>query len=136
MNYKDRVMVLIKMEGNEKTFQCGQFLCRIWRNPALGTLNGYIGVDKSFPLYGKGLDYVVYDRKTVRDVFRVHGGLTYAGKKWNDGRWYFGFDTGHPGDYIPALDNGGTYRDMNYVKEQLESLVDQFSRFSVTKKVK
>lgn len=65
---------------------------------------------------------------------RVHGGLTFAGRRPDeveDGFWYFGFDCGHAGDLtgfsspIASVMKGlmsGTYRDMAYVKNECASL--------------
>lgn len=52
----------------------------------IGFVNGYVQVPENHPTYKLG-----YDRLYDLDV---HGGLTYA----NDRGW-FGFDTGHYGDY-------------------------------------
>ncbi len=62
-------------------------------------------------------------------LVRCHGGLTWArdhhaldGKR--DGRWWFGFDCSHTGDYSPGLKQapfeGDVYRDVAYVKAACE----------------
>jgi hypothetical protein len=41
-------------------------------------------------------------------AFHVHGGLNYADDHVGDrrdGRWWFGFDCGHAGDYLPGGGN-------------------------------
>jgi hypothetical protein len=77
---------------------------------------------------------------------RVHGGLTYAGLRgeFDRGLWYFGFDCGHYDDFMPALEArlkllyvdesmawkkrspyNGTYRDIDYVKNECQKLARQ-----------
>lgn len=69
----------------------------------------------------------------------AHGGLTYAsdhepcGKP--DGRWWFGFDCAHSGDFCPKFEElsarpDDVYRDMDYVKAECESLARQLSAFA------
>lgn len=82
------------------------------------------------------------------DAVRVHGGLTYAAAcageichvpepGESDAVWWFGFDCGHCEDYAPGLQQlartrefadlhrGLTYRDLSYVRREVESLADQ-----------
>ena len=47
----------------------------------------------------------------------VHGGITYSGMQ--NGLWFFGFDTAHQGDFLPALvekriEQGDVGEDMKY----------------------
>jgi hypothetical protein len=65
-------------------------------------------------------------------VFVVHGGLTFAGRRRNEEpeSWWFGFDCSHYGDYSPAYDkddNTGEYRDIEYVRAEVESLAAQLA---------
>ena len=72
---------------------------------------------------------------------RVHGGLTYSatvspntkGRVVNKVNgltyWVFGFDTGHvmdvaPGARFPLMVSGREYRDMDYVRKQIEVLIE------------
>lgn len=83
--------------------------------------------------------------------YKVHGGLTYAAACQVDGPvchvpepgepddvWWFGFDCSHAGDYSPGSESRcppnlraeaygihGTYRDLAYVRAQVESLAAQ-----------
>lgn len=65
-------------------------------------------------------------------VITVHGGVTFSGKLRgaDEALWWFGFDCAHMDDYSPGLDTrsfrvDGTYRDIEYVKGETESLADQ-----------
>jgi len=56
-------------------------------------------------------------------AFEVHGGvnfaddgISYADDHPPDGRWWFGFDCGHAGDYMPGLDPS------NFMAEMIESM--------------
>lgn len=75
----------------EKTFECKGFPCVITFN-SLGFRCGYVGVDKNHPLYGAS------ENSDMGNSLSCHGGITYAGERFNDGLWYFGFDCGHYGD--------------------------------------
>jgi hypothetical protein len=98
------------------------------------------------------------DACAISIAFQVHGGVTYAednvpGDK-PDGRWWFGFDCGHAGDYMPFITNidelmeemvesmpeevRGTmrkivhgreriYRDQQYVVSECQSLAQQLN---------
>lgn len=104
----------------------GPFPCFV-RRMEPGHLCGYIAVPPGHPWHG-------------RDIFEVdasvHGGLTFSGHL--DGApagWHvLGFDCGHAGDLIPntvaLLQQAGgevlgVYRDLSYVRAQLERLVQQ-----------
>ena len=65
-------------------------------------------------------------------VLEAHGGITFSGPLDGqpDAAWWFGFDCAHCDDRSPGYDKfhrygGDTYRDMPYVKTEVERLVDQ-----------
>jgi hypothetical protein len=89
-------------------------------------------------------------------AFHVHGGVTYADDEVSGcepGRWWFGFDCGHAGDYMPSMpdmneimravvdsmpervrgtmhdimakNNTNVYRDQQYVVGECQSLAAQ-----------
>ncbi len=105
----------------------------IQRGP-LGVLCGYVGVPPWHPAYGKDYDGVDVD---------VHGGLNYAERCQrhichvprpgeSDDVWWLGFDCAHAWDLIPTLAKYSatlcsdcTYRDIAYVKAEVESLARQ-----------
>lgn len=82
-------------------------------------------------------------------AFEVHGGITFSGFCANSGDethgichvpeegrphkvWWFGFDCAHCDDLSPSETNEvlrkhGTYRTIEYVKSQIESLAKQLS---------
>lgn len=60
----------------------------------------------------------------------VHGGITYADEA--DDLWWIGFDCSHAGDLSPRYHErhpewgiGETYRNADYVKDQVENLAKQ-----------
>lgn len=66
---------------------------------------------------------------------RCHGGLTWAADRpaggKADGRWWFGFDCSHAGDYSPTLkrygdadDYGDTYREVGFVRAAIAKLCE------------
>lgn len=67
-------------------------------------------------------------------AFQVHGGVNFAedsppGRK-PDGRWWFGFDCGHAGDYVPGKDVAGMMDQMvdsmpEEVRETMRRIVDE-----------
>ncbi|WCF11508.1 hypothetical protein NDS46_31620 (plasmid) [Paenibacillus thiaminolyticus] len=93
----------------------------IWRHEGLGQLNGYVGVKRTHPYFGKGM----YERQICN--LNVHGGITFAGKNINrgfkKGFWYFGFDTAHVFDYAPFADLA-----LGHVSASDDPLVQQISR--------
>lgn len=98
------------------------FVCFINHSEMFDTFNGYMIVPKSHPWNGQNYENIPVD---------VHGGLTFSENINN--YWVLGFDTNHHGDaYGPnanspasLLQNYGTYRDVDYVKNELKNLVDQ-----------
>jgi hypothetical protein len=109
-----------------------QYQCLILRSPWGGTLNGYVRVPRTHPLY-------LVDGTPNKALWNidVHGGVTLAGKLLRRtgglyrGRW-IGFDCAHFGDLIPTLlaitpnlVAGDTYRDIQYVRQQVTSLAEQ-----------
>lgn len=93
--------------------------CMIQRVQYLGTLCGYVRVPEGHPAYEK--DY--------HDVaVSVHGGLTFS-DEINGDKWWVGFDCAHSGDLTPGVTvfKGDVYRDVAYVKAEVESLADQLA---------
>lgn len=126
------------------------FPCLIVRAPGTGALCGYVGVDASHPWYGR-------EYRRVEDHINVHGGLAYSDKceghichlpdeGETDDVWWLGFDCSHSGDVMPGLDRpdvaairalvglgnsfleDGTYKDLSYVKTEVESLAEQLAK--------
>jgi hypothetical protein len=111
------------------------FTCLILRTQR-GNLCGYVGVPPTHPRHGKTYDETWYD---------VHGGLTYSeacsppichvpAPGEPDDLWWFGFDCAHCDDFIPAfgkwapgLADVSGYRDIAYVREQVELLARQLA---------
>jgi hypothetical protein len=105
----------------------------------MGNLNGYVGVNRQHPWFGKH-----YDDRSLWGI-QVHGGLTFCGKAFRQGMkgkyWYFGFDTAHAFDLVPELEaikkrhdipsfddlfgmfeQKIAYRDINYVSKEVNDL--------------
>ncbi len=110
--------------------------CLIVRGP-MGALCGYVGVPNGHLYYG-------IDENEV--PAHVHGGLTFADKcrpnsemngichvveaGESDDVWWLGFDCAHSGDAMPKMTfeyslRQGTYRDFDYVTEEVKSLAAQ-----------
>lgn len=118
--------------------------CLIVRNPQ-GALCGYVGVPEGHRYFGvKGYSFDV----------SVHGGITFTascnphateehgichlpGEGKTDKVWWLGFDCAHAMDLAPGMNaqlkacgaffgsEGDTYRDIEYVKEQIANLAQQ-----------
>lgn len=105
----------------------------------MGALCGYVAVNPGHPLYGQN-----YEVPSVH----VHGGLTYsnvcAGHICHvpepgepDDVFWFGFDCNHSGDLAPstlalaakddrfAVMEWEVYKDIDYVRAEVESLAEQ-----------
>lgn len=114
------------------------FPCLIERHDEFGTLCGYIAVSPGHPWF----ETSYHDLNEVE----VHRGLTYARKNAPggppDGAWWLGFDTSHLDcDYNPGMEvlfrslgvdrsrlqveGSVVYRDLAYVKTEVERLADQ-----------
>lgn len=123
----------------------GKYHLLILKNNSLGIFNGYVGISKKHNFFGK--DY--FNNKEIESL-EVHGGVTYAGnnlKGMFKNFWYFGFDAGHSGDYVPGLSNDlkkftadllgeklasellkdyeETYKDLDYVTKEVIKLYKQ-----------
>lgn len=121
------VLDLIKKEGDTKSwiYTCKngiEFKCYIRRQPRAGHLCGYVHLTPDSDFYGYEYDDIPVD---------CHGGLTYGSD--HDGEWVIGFDCGHFVDLQPfyteheIYGNTGTYRDMEFVQKQCESICEQIS---------
>jgi len=83
---------------------------------------GYVIVPEDHKWYGDS-----YDKHYDVDV---HGGLTYADTVyWEEGDnygWAFGFDAAHLGDEtLYSRDPGDTFKDVDYMAKECESLARQ-----------
>lgn len=104
-------------------------LCEIKRNMRLGNLCGYVTVPN--------LNGICDDDYCDHLGIQVHGGITFSMKK--DGGHVFGFDCAHSGDLIPVvemkkimlgIDSYGTYRNIEYVKNECKELAKQLKEFT------
>jgi hypothetical protein len=127
-------------EPDRVDFVHAGFACFAKRGPA-GSWCGYVGVPSDHPAYGKEYDDVDVD---------VHGGLTYSDRCQGelchipepgmpDDVWWFGFDCAHLLDLSPGRNSRmrstgmshdpeffrEVYRDLSYVRSQIESLAEQ-----------
>lgn len=115
--------------------------CLLVRNcEVTGAWCGYVGLKEGHPLYEKEYS------KLAQDI-DVHGGLTFSGicqklddestgichKTDNEDKvWWLGFDCAHGGDLCPKIvaaytSFGEIYRDIEYVKAEVEKLARQLS---------
>lgn len=127
----------VQEESNFKIFKSNGLVCIVLRMPLWsGAINGYVGVDKSHPSYGKDYDSV---------GVQVHGGLTYSREKLHcvdeevtGPLWWFGFDTAHYMDLKPMQNEidqkfafnheGDTYKNLKYVEEETRRLAEQLAK--------
>lgn len=128
--------------------------CIIKRNPTLGFLCGYVGVNKNHMLFK-----VEYDM--VSELIEYpHGGLTFSDlcqknddnlgichvteKDEDDQIWWFGFDCGHGGDLAPGMFvdlkkinpnrdffKHERYLNIEYVKSEISSLAKQLKNIEL-----
>lgn len=119
-------------EPNTDVWTYREHSCVAIRNMLSGTWRGYVSVPKDHEAYG-----LYYDKLT----FHVHGGITFADSSLPpdspvqcENVWWIGFDCGHGFDLYPYLDDkylplfaevGAEYRDLEYVKQECNHLVDQ-----------
>ena len=114
--------------------------CLIRRNGG-GALCGYVGITAKHDLYGAddsyGRQYSTLGEEVLDGVvhdLQCHGGVTYGRWDSQEKLWFIGFDCAHSGDLSPAYrtmlrevggSTGGTYKDIRYVKREVESLARQ-----------
>lgn len=116
-------------EPNSLEFTASTYPCAIIRTD-LGHLCGYVAVPNSHPLARQSEPYLLPDGTTGYSPLQAHGGITYQ-KSGGDVTW-FGFDCAHYNDASPLRpDRKGTYRDLPYVRAQVESLASQLFHFSL-----
>ena len=106
--------------------------CMIKRSGMMMHLCGYVSVPNTPPFMSAG-----YNDDPFSNI-EVHGGLTFADSDVVNDRRLFGFDCGHGGDISPGLLtfahadrftlNDAVYRDWNYVKTEVMSLVHQLKQ--------
>lgn len=107
-------------EPNHLLFESHGYVCEIRRHPNFGTLNGYVYIP---------LEHPIAQGKSPDDELNVHGGITYWAER--DGVFVVGFDCAHAYDYIPKdserfpRDETETYKDIEFVTNQLENLAQQ-----------
>lgn len=132
------------IEPNRVSFTYKGFECLIVRNDILGFLTGYVAVPEGHVLYGKD-----YGSEAVYSI-DVHGGMTFSeeGMTYINGTgnyfkrfknahgkklWWIGFDCGHAGDLVPyihgfgLLSIGETYKNIDFVKNEIKSMIDQIT---------
>lgn len=122
----------IKTEGDYhewifNTESGSSYKCQVIRNKHLKHLCGYVILTKDNKFYGKDYDHI---------PVQVHGGLTFSDEV--NGEWLIGFDCAHHNDITPNIElnyqsNGATYKDMDFVKSECESLAEQISEYSISK---
>lgn len=106
-------------------------VCLVVRVPRIGHLCGYVGVGPGHPDYERS-----YEDSDLNDI-DVHGGLTFAGgcrgpvyhesASGEPALWWFGFDSAHIGDLLPAYHKNerGTYKDVSYMRAECARLAKQ-----------
>lgn len=116
---------------DEKT----QLECKIWRNPEIGILCGYVHIP--FNLVKREIN----ESKLLEKNYDAHWGITHNKKVTDKKIYVLGFDCGHGGDcspytwhaignaskseFVSAMGLQGTYRNVKYVKEECKKLAKQ-----------
>ena len=108
-------------EPDELGFEYKGYKCEVKRMK-MGHLCGYVTVPSSHPAFGKDYDDL--------DI-SCHGGLTYGVVEEKSAT--YGFDCAHFNDYLPlyekrGINAGGVYRNIEYVKKECMSIVDQMEK--------
>lgn len=111
-------------EPNMAAFEHAGIQCLILRDKYLW-LGGYVGLTEGHPHYGKHFRDV--------EVNGVHQGLNFSGRgdgqRRTKGLWWLGFYCDRPGDGVPGrldvLRGGEEYRDITYVRREVEKLAEQ-----------
>ncbi|WEV51650.1 hypothetical protein OZX69_02860 [Lactobacillus sp. ESL0731] len=103
------------------------YKCEVWRNPNLGFLCGYVMIPKDNKLFK-----VDYTDDEFPDL-SIHGGITFSNCD-EDSNWWIGFDCGHFSDLVPGLSDNvssenASYKDKNFVTNELKKLVDQVMKY-------
>lgn len=106
------------LDGKNKEFLYKGYKGIIVQHQAIGHLCGYVVIPEEHPLYRKRYDDIDAE---------VHGGLTYSGTGLiSREEFCIGFDCAHAGDWVPMYGiNDETYRDLNYVENEIKNLIDQ-----------
>jgi len=131
---KNKLLLLIQKEGSSKEwiYTCKnglEFNCHIRRNKRSGHLCGYVILTTDNDFFGKNYDDI---------PVRCHGGLTYASE--NGDNWVIGFDCAHYEDLQPfyaeqSIYAGiGTYKNMEFVTDECESICEQLSEKSKSRR--
>ncbi|WEV36242.1 hypothetical protein [Lactobacillus sp. ESL0677] len=105
----------------DEKFTYKGYKCEIWEHPTFKILCGYVMIPKNNKLFGK--DYMDNDFPNLD----VHGGITYVDYD-QENNWWIGFDCNHLDDYS-AISPFGTYKDKNFITNELKKLVDQVLKY-------
>ena len=110
-------------------FTAAGFAYLITRHEMMGHLIGLVALPTTHPLYG-----VHYHN--LADI-SVHGGLSFSGPREDhchaflelvrQSAWWVGFHCAHAGDRCPIILGSGVYRDMAFVKAEVDSLANQLA---------
>lgn len=118
-------------EPDELNFEVQGLPCKVIRHHEGKHLCGYVGVDRSHPLFGVDTGIPIKEGENtlfLNDLVTPHGGVTYARFDSADERWWLGFDCAHCGDYCPGfLSRCGTYRDIGYVEGEVRAMALQLT---------
>lgn len=132
---RDEIMGTITHEGNEKRFTYKGYDCLILRPHAVDGsssnfhLCGYVKIPEGHWAEKKSYTYINNELPKG-----VHGGITLSAdyKDLFGGSWAIGFDCAHCFDISNPIDlkheyriGQSSYKDMQYVEKELQSLVDQ-----------
>lgn len=112
MNKINKILSIVRNEGNYKIFVYKNYNCVILRNPMMGHLCGYVCLPVIHKLFENDDE--------IENIINCHGGITYTSNllptsaqkcllpDFNflnslKNTYWIGFDCGHYGDYMPFM---------------------------------
>lgn len=139
----------LKEEGNRYEFNYRGYNCLIIRHKTMLYLCGFVAVNE---------DSIFFGSDPLNLDFKVHGSVTVGfpglDNNWKEdlyykpltdetgkSLWWLGFDCGHTGDLTPIdllldsvldMNDNRTYKNLEYVENELKYLVDQIIERSTT----
>jgi hypothetical protein len=108
------------------------------KHPSMGHWCGYVAIPKTHKWFGLHYNKCMegcgesWCGHTPECVIDVHGGITYSSIDENDELFWYGFDCAHLHDHVPGMtfSNGGTFKDLNFIKDQCANMARQLTQIT------
>lgn len=122
-------------------WEAHSLVCLAIRDMTLGMWRGFVKLTNDHPAFNKSFKELL--NSNMIDHVKVHGGLATIGKlpkkykEYNLDAWWIGFECTQGEDYLPllktdpefnALQNGQTYKTLQFVRTETVYLAKQLSR--------